>query len=134
MHTALRRSAPLLAALLLIGACGESPTAPTAPVAPPPTQVEAPLPPQAPAGLILRGAVVGDRGCYLTVEGGEDGELLAIPELCPGGPDDATRYIGQRVTLTTERATVSAAECQGDPECGETEQVEVVRAVRPVGG
>jgi hypothetical protein len=133
MHQTLRRPAPLLAALLLLGACGESPTAPPPPIPPTPAPVEAPLPAAAPAGLILRGAVAGDRGCYLTVEGGEDGELLAIPELCPGGPDDATRYIGQRVSLTTERATVAAAECQGDPECGETEQVEVVRVVRPAG-
>ena len=124
------RARALFLALVVLTACATEPApAPSLAPIPPP----APEPTPAVSGLTLRGAVAGDRGCVLTVEGAEDGVMLAIPELCPGGPADISALIGQRVTLVTETATVAAAECQGNPQCGDVEQVEVVRAVRAEG-
>ncbi len=66
----------------------------------------------------------GDRACYLTVQGdGGERQEMADFEFCER--DD---LIGQRVTLTTVATQIQAMSCQGDPECPDTEQVQLVTA------
>ena len=44
----------------------------------------------------------------------------------PGGGKDASALIGQLVTWTTKTASVLAESCQGDMDCGKSDQVELV--------
>jgi hypothetical protein len=122
---------------ILAVACGRSDAPPasgaapaaTAPAADTTPAAAAPAPPTA----TLRGLGAGDRACYVLLEtaAGEvsqEGDF----ELCPGGTRDATPLIGQRVTWTTERANVLAAACEGNPDCGLSDEVDLVVRLEPV--
>jgi hypothetical protein len=65
----------------------------------------------------------GDRACYLTVQpdGGPERTDLAEFGLC-----ERTDLVGQRVALTVTPSRIMAASCGGDPECRETEPVNLV--------
>lgn len=66
----------------------------------------------------------GDRACYLTVQGdGGERQEMADFEFCER--DD---LVGQRVTLTTVATQIQAESCGGDPECTDTERVQLVTA------
>ncbi len=52
-------------------------------------------------------------------------------ELCPGGSRDATPLIGKHVTITTEKANIQSADCQGDPDCTKTDTVDLVKTLTP---
>ena len=85
-----------------------------------------------PSGL-LRALQNGDRACnvVLMTDAGElsiEGEF----DLCEGGSHDATPLLGQRVTWTTEKAAVQSASCQGDPECTDSETIDVVNTLMPL--
>jgi hypothetical protein len=72
----------------------------------------------------------GDIACYVTIENGGTSETMDGDfELCPGGGRDASGKIGKQVTLTTEKSSVQAASCQGDPECTATETVDLVTRI-----
>jgi hypothetical protein len=76
--------------------------------------------------VIVRGLTAGDRACYLEVEDGDGQrrEEMAAFELCER--DDLT---GRKVRLRFEKAQVQAESCQGNPDCTETETVDLVHAV-----
>ena len=79
---------------------------------------------------ILRSAEAGDMACYLTLEtaSGESFNEMAAFEWC----DDAA-LIGQRLKLSYSVENVLAAECQGDMDCGKSDQVVLVSAAEPLG-
>lgn len=83
------------------------------------------------SGTLLR-LDEGDRACYVVVQtaAGEQ-SLEGDFELCPGGLDDASRLVGQRVTWSTRRASVLAASCEGDPDCGQSDEVDLVVKIEP---
>lgn len=76
---------------------------------------------------ILRGAEAGDIACYLTLEtdAGEMFQESAAFEFC-----DDPSLIGQRLKLSYTVENVLAAECQGDMDCGKSDQIVLVSAVR----
>jgi hypothetical protein len=91
--------------------------------------------PPAPSGVdsgVLTALEAGDRACYVTVTAA-DGErsLEGDFELCAGGASDATSMIGQPVTWQTRRERVQAASCQGNPDCPDSEEVDLVVAISP---
>lgn len=108
------RLASLLIVLTLT-ACGGKAAAPAAPA-----------PAAGPTGT-LKELQNGDRACYvvLDVDGAEQ-SIEGDFELCPGAGKDASGLIGQRVTWTTEKAKVQAASCEGDPDCSDSDEVDLI--------
>lgn len=88
--------------------------------------------PRAPAAGAHTGTLaelsVGDRACYVvvTTDTGERRSLEGDFELCPGGGRDASALIGKQVSWTTTTASVLAADCEGDQDCGRSDEVELV--------
>lgn len=118
----------LFAAALLALGCGGASPASTTPPTPAPT---------ASAAIVgtLRELQNGDRACYVILDTTEGQRSIEGDfELCPGAGSDASALIGQEVELTTERAKVQAASCQGDPECSASDEVDLVVAVRARAG
>jgi hypothetical protein len=69
----------------------------------------------------------GDRACYVVLRtDAGDQSIEGDFELCPGGARDASGFIGQAVVTSTEKASVLAASCQGDVDCGKSDQVDLV--------
>jgi len=70
----------------------------------------------------------GDRACYLTVrtDGGAERTEFGDFRLCESG-----ELVGQRVLLTATPSQVQAASCQGNPDCPDTEAVNLVTNVDP---
>ncbi|MFY8148950.1 MAG: hypothetical protein ACOVNL_06995 [Prochlorococcaceae cyanobacterium] len=87
------------------------------------------LPPPAPSRGILRSLQNGDRACYAEVEDsqGVRRSLEAAFELC-----ERTDLIGRRVQLVRRTARVLAASCQGDPDCGRSDEVQLIVELRPL--
>lgn len=79
---------------------------------------------------ILRSAEAGDMACYLSLEtsAGETFDEMAAFELC-----EEPALIGQRLKLSYSVENVLAAECQGDMDCGKSDQVVLVSAAEPLG-
>jgi hypothetical protein len=108
------RLASLLTVLTLT-ACGGKAAAPATPA-----------PAGGPTGT-LKELQNGDRACYVVVEvDGADQSIEGDFELCPGASQDASGLIGQRVTWTTKKANVQAASCQGDPDCADSDEVDLI--------
>ena len=108
------RLASLLTVLTLI-ACGGKAAAPAAPA-----------PAAGPSGT-LKELQNGDRACYVVVDvDGADQSIEGDFELCPGASKDASALIGQRVTWTTEKAKVQAASCEGNPDCADSDEVDLI--------
>lgn len=77
----------------------------------------------------------GDAACY--VELTTDGGPVSLPgsfELCAGGGSDATALIGQTVNYTTEKANILAASCEGDVDCGKSDEVDLVMTITAADG
>ena len=72
----------------------------------------------------------GDRACYVvvTTDGGQQ-SIEGSFELCPGGGSDASALVGRRVTWTTEKSNVLAASCEGDMDCGKSDQVDLIVSI-----
>jgi hypothetical protein len=87
---------------------------------------------ETPPAVTLRALDVGDRACYVVVaaDGGTQ-SLEGDFDLCPGGAQEASALIGQRVLLTQRKERVQAASCQGDPECDRFDEVDLVVAISP---
>ena len=70
----------------------------------------------------------GDRACYLTVrtDGGAERTEFGDFRLC-----ESDEFVGQRVVLTATPSPVQAASCQGDPDCTDSEQVNLVTNIDP---
>ena len=118
-----------LAAAALAAACGGSPK----PVLPP--DHDAPTSPthaEAPDDGTLEKLENGDRACYVTLhQASGDVTKPGDFELCAGGTYDATELVGQRVRIATKKAPIQAASCQGNPDCGDSETVDLVIAILP---
>ena len=72
----------------------------------------------------------GDRACYVIVTTAAGKQSIEGSfELCPGGGSDASGLIGQRVTWTTEKSNVLAASCEGDMDCGKSDEVELITTI-----
>ena len=73
----------------------------------------------------------GDIACYLTVrpDGGAERTEYADYRLCER--DD---LVGQRLVLTATPSPVQAQSCEGDPECTDTQMVNLVTGADPAGG
>lgn len=89
-------------------------------------------PPEAPhrQTATLKALENGDRACYVVLEtdAGEQ-SIEGSFELCAGGSSDATGLIGKRVLYKTERANVQAASCEGNPDCQDSDLVDLVISV-----
>ncbi len=76
----------------------------------------------------------GDRACYAVVRAGKSEQSLeAAFELCPGGSQDASRWIGKMVTYAKKPGRVQAMSCAGDPSCKKTDAVDLIVRLSPVG-
>lgn len=111
------KSIPVLALLLLGVACQAE-----IEKSPPPAQTA----PAAEQIVVVRGRVAGDRACYLTVEdeNGQSREQMASFELC-----EREDLVGRRARLHFEKAQVMAESCQGNPDCPDTETVDLVNGI-----
>ena len=78
--------------------------------------------------VVVQGMTAGDRACYLEVEDatGTSREEMASFELC-----ERTDLVGKRVRLLFEKAQVQAQSCQGNPDCTDSETVDLVHEVEP---
>jgi hypothetical protein len=138
------RSSLVLAALFALSACGTDTE--TAPVAAPaasdasnPAASEDTIPEGAMADdgvdysqpVELVSMENGDRACYLTVR--PDGEPERT-DMADFGLCERTDLVGQRVALTVTPSQVMAESCQGNPECPDTEQVNLVTGIDPAEG
>ncbi len=107
----------LLIALAACGACGGSakPVANSAT----PVAVEA---------VTLKELQNGDRACYVvvTTAKGEEQSIEGDFDLCPSNTKDASAMIGKKVTYKTKKANVLAASCQGDMDCGKSDEVDLI--------
>ncbi len=109
-----------LVVVLLGSGCGGQATAPTT----------APPRDEPPAVVTLKALQNGDRACYVIVESDHGEQSIAGSfELCPGGAQDATALIGKPIRFTTERANVAAASCEGNPECSDSDEVDLVTSI-----
>lgn len=107
-------------------------TAPADPVSPPEAGTAEEGPAAATAGTTVgtvQSLTPGDRGCHVewSTDLGNTVQDIAAFELC-----DRTDLIGQQVTLTYEIANVLAADCNGDPNCGRSDSVNLVVNMEPV--
>ncbi|MBE9181016.1 hypothetical protein IQ268_20870 [Oculatella sp. LEGE 06141] len=82
-----------------------------------------------PEVVVVRDLTMGDRACYMEVEdaqGQRSGEEASF-ELC-----EQSQLIGQRVRLTRVPTSILAMSCQGDPECVESDTVNLITAAEVV--
>lgn len=80
-----------------------------------------------PASGTITALVAGDTACYLTLEDdGESVDLMAAFEIC----EQESALVGHRVALSYSMENVLAAECQGDMDCGKSDRVALVSAVK----
>ncbi|MEN1726978.1 MAG: hypothetical protein AAGJ52_00935 [Pseudomonadota bacterium] len=70
----------------------------------------------------------GDRACYVWLET-EDGERIERPAVMTLCEDE--RLIGQTRVMEREWRPVMAASCEGDPECSDTDWLELIVAAVP---
>ncbi len=81
--------------------------------------------------VIVEELTLGDRACYMQVKSaqvksaqGESREEMAVMELC-----ERRELIGRTVRLSHETGSIAAESCQGNPECAESETVQLVSDV-----
>ncbi|AVP97876.1 hypothetical protein C7S18_12010 [Ahniella affigens] len=80
------------------------------------------------AGTLLE-AQAGDIACYLSLKADDGTEFQesAAFEIC----EDAS-LVGKRLKLSYSVENVLAAECEGDVDCGKSDQIVLVSAVRVI--
>jgi hypothetical protein len=83
-----------------------------------------------PAFGTLRNATAGDLACYLEMKDdrGVVFEEMADFDLCE--IKNMRRFRGKRLALTYEIASVLAAECDGNMDCGKRDRVALIKKVR----
>ena len=78
--------------------------------------------PEAPKVVSLQ---AGDIACYVELDyGNRTDSLLADFEICE------QPLVGKRISFETRKENVMAASCEGDPECGDSEQVDLITSVK----
>lgn len=94
--------------------------------APPPAPAAAAPAPAKEETVVVRGRVAGDRACYLMVEDetGKTRDQMASFELC-----EREDLVGRRARLHFEKGQVMAESCQGNPDCPDTETVDLVTGI-----
>jgi hypothetical protein len=94
--------------------------------APPPVPAAAVPAPAKEETVVVRGRMAGDRACYLTVEdeAGKTRDQMASFELC-----EREDLVGRRARLHFEKGQVMAESCQGNPDCSDTETVDLVTGI-----
>lgn len=82
----------------------------------------------------LRSASGGDRACYLSLKDdrGVNFEEMADFDFCES--KNILRFRGKRLALTYEIASVLAAECEGNMDCGKSDRVALIKKMRIVPG
>ncbi|MEQ9365810.1 MAG: SH3 domain-containing protein [Leptospirales bacterium] len=74
---------------------------------------------------LVKGLSAGDVACYVELDYGDRQEtVMAGFEICE------QPLVGKRVTFKTRKERVMAASCEGDPECGESETVDLIVSVQ----
>lgn len=118
------RSGIAISLLALVAACAKHPAAATTPSGGAGGGAAA-----APVTLVR--LENGDRACYVIYKGadGEEKSQEGSFDLCEGGSQDATALIGKQVTFTTAQGKVQAASCEGNPECSDSDVVELVMSI-----
>lgn len=124
----IRISLPILvfaASTLAINACGDQST--PAPEATPAATPAAAAPPGKIASGTITELVAGDAACYVTLkpDTGDAVTEMAEFEIC-----EKPELVGTKVQLTWKQGEVLAAECQGDVDCGKTDKVWLISAVK----
>jgi hypothetical protein len=78
----------------------------------------------------LSSASAGDRACYLSLKDdrGAVFEEMADFDFCE--PKNIRRFTGRRLALTYEIASVLAAECEGNMDCGKSDRVAMIKKLR----
>ena len=78
----------------------------------------------------LSSASGGDRACYLSLKDdrGAVFEEMADFDFCE--PKNIRRYRGKRLALAYEIASVLAAECEGNMDCGKSDRVAMIKKLR----
>lgn len=86
------------------------------------------------ATYTLKEVSQGDAACYVTVTdpAGVETTHPGSFDLCPGGGADASNYIGFPVALTFTKGNLLSAECEGDVDCGTSDEAEIVETITPV--
>ncbi|NJO44388.1 MAG: hypothetical protein HC825_05755 [Oscillatoriales cyanobacterium RM1_1_9] len=86
------------------------------------TLPQAVLADELPTVATVQKLVMGDRACYvdLTDTNGQTSTQYAAFEICQQD------LVGKQVQLTYKPGRITAASCQGNPECGETEEVMLI--------
>lgn len=81
------------------------------------------------AAGVLTEAQAGDVACYLSLKADDGTEFQesAAFEIC-----EDTGLIGKRLKLSYSVENVLAAECEGDVDCGKSDQIVLVTAVRVI--
>jgi hypothetical protein len=138
-------SAGLLSTLVACGgeepaAMAEAPAeaapAEAAPVEAAPAPVEAAPAEAATAQRVVRleSLEAGDTSCLAMVDDGGMVGLHADFGLCAGGDADASALIGKSVRVTTKKGKVMAESCQGNPDCTDSEEVDLVIKIEAAEG
>lgn len=106
--------------VLVLAACGGAST--------PPVTNAGTGPAPAAETFTLKELQNGDRACYvvMTTAAGEEKSIEGDFDLCPSNSKDASKLIGKQVTYKTKKANVLAASCQGDVDCGKSDEVDLV--------
>ena len=88
-----------------------------------------------PPSMTLVKLEAGDTGCYVSIKDptGQTHTMVGDAGLCPDGEQDASALINKVVSLETNKVTVPSPECQGDPECGTTQEIDVIEAISKLG-
>ena len=81
--------------------------------------------PKDPAARRVVGRGMGDVGCYLELDYGEQIEARLVE-------DDhcLDEYVDKHITFQTRKQSIMAASCQGDPECEDTEAHDIITSVQ----
>lgn len=77
----------------------------------------------------IKSLIPGDRACYIELDDAQEvvSSEMASFELC-----DQQELIGKRVQLQRKPTPVMATSCEGNPECRETETVNLIVAAKVV--
>ncbi len=121
----------IVALALVFGACGGAKPAPK----PPEHDDAPPIMHREPADdrVTLAKLEPGDRACYVTFVR-SDGTSATLPgdfDLCPNGTTDATPLVGKVVRYAARHDKIQAASCQGNPDCTDSESVDLVITIVP---
>jgi hypothetical protein len=118
------RSGIAISVFVLLAACGHKAASTTPPASGGGTAAAA-------APVTLVSLTSGDRACYVAFKGADGKEISQEGsfELCQGGGADASALIGKQVTFTSKKENVLAASCEGNMDCGKSDEVDLIETI-----